>query len=69
MPRETAQDKARRYLVEGRVILDRVGDGVVSARVRGDGAVHRVDYRWAPVALRLPGPWPVLPPDRRRARR
>jgi uncharacterized Zn finger protein len=50
VPRETVQDKAKRYLTEGRVIVDRVADGVVRARVRGAGAVHHVGYdhaRWA----------------------
>ncbi len=45
MPRESVQDKAHRYLIEGRVIVDRVADGAVSARVRGDGNVWRVRYR------------------------
>lgn len=42
--REGAQAKARRYLVEGRVVLLRVAPGLVVARVRGDGAVHRCGY-------------------------
>lgn len=42
MTRENAADKARRYLVEGRVIITAAGPGYVRARVRGDGAVHQV---------------------------
>ena len=40
MSRENAYTKARRYLVEGRVIVTRVSDRIVSARVRGDGAIY-----------------------------
>lgn len=48
--RESAADKARRYLTEGRVILTRVSDRIVAARVRGDGAIWDVVYtrgRWS----------------------
>lgn len=48
--RENAASKARRYLAEGRVILTRVSGRVVSARVRGDGALYDVvfqDGRWS----------------------
>lgn len=48
--RENAAAKARRYLAEGRVILTRVSDRVVSARVPGDGAIYDVVYvrgRWS----------------------
>lgn len=43
MTREGADAKARRYLTEGRVIVQVVSPihGVL-AQVRGDGAVHRV---------------------------
>ena len=50
MTREKAATKARRYLVEGRVILIRVSDGAVTARVRGDGAIWDASYhagRWS----------------------
>lgn len=40
MARETVRDKAGRYLLEGRVIVDRVDAHMVTARVRGDGAIH-----------------------------
>jgi uncharacterized Zn finger protein len=49
MIRENAEVKGRRYLVEGRLVLDRVSDRVVHARVRGDGAVWDVTFqngRW-----------------------
>jgi hypothetical protein len=44
MARENAAGKARRYLTEGRVILERVSSKVVVASVRGDGTVHRCAY-------------------------
>lgn len=43
--RESADVKARRYLVEGRVIVTRVIPGAVDAKVRGGGAVWSVKYR------------------------
>ncbi len=48
--RENAATKAHRYLVEGRVIVTRVSDRVVAARVRGDGAIWDAIYhagRWS----------------------
>jgi uncharacterized Zn finger protein len=44
--RENAATKARRYLTEGRVILDRVGPHEVGATARGDGQVHHMG--WTP---------------------
>lgn len=44
MTRESAATKARRYLVEGRVVVEVVGTGHLLATVRGDGALHRVTY-------------------------
>lgn len=48
---ETKAEKARRYLTEGRVSIDRVddpGDGTRAGRaiatVRGDSGVHRCGY-------------------------
>ncbi len=41
--RENAQDKARRYLAEGRLIVRRVDGPYVLAYVRGDGVLHRVE--------------------------
>lgn len=44
--RESAAAKGARYLAEGRVVVTRVEPGRVTARVRGDGAIHRVS--WSP---------------------
>jgi hypothetical protein len=43
--RETAAAKARRYLTEGRVIIEHLHPGEVTATCRGDGAIHRVGWR------------------------
>ncbi len=43
--REGAQQKARRYLLEGRVAIEHVGPDGVRARVRGQGHVYTVTYR------------------------
>ena len=48
-PRENAETKARRYLTEGRLIIERVDVGRVEATCRGDAAVYRLGYvngRW-----------------------
>ena len=45
--RESAAAKARRYLVEGRVVLARVTDDEAVAQIRGDGAIHSVVARSA----------------------
>jgi uncharacterized Zn finger protein len=44
MPRENAAAKGRRYLTEGRVVVLRVSQGDVFARVRGDGAIWQVGW-------------------------
>lgn len=44
MPRETKDEKAMRYLCEGRVVLVHVSRSAVTAHVRGEGAVYRT--RW-----------------------
>lgn len=48
--RETAFAKARRLLVEGRVVVLHIGAGTIRAAVRGDSAeLHSVAYergRW-----------------------
>lgn len=44
MTRENAAGKARRYLLEGRVVLLEVSADTVAAVVRGDAALRRVDY-------------------------
>jgi uncharacterized Zn finger protein len=49
MPREDAASKARRYLLEGRLVVELVRADEVAAVVRGDGAQHRVTFfrnRW-----------------------
>ena len=48
--RENAYSKARRYLIEGRVIVTQVYDGRVAARVRGDGHIYDAGFNagaWA----------------------
>ncbi len=45
MVRENAEAKAKRYLGEGRIVLIRVSDERVLARVRGDGSVWQVVYQ------------------------
>ena len=50
MVRDSASAKSRRYLAEGRVIIIRVSDDRVLARVRGDGHIWLVIYesgRWS----------------------
>jgi hypothetical protein len=44
MTRENAAQKARRYLCEGRVTLQRVDQDRVIGSCRGDGTVYRVVY-------------------------
>lgn len=39
---EAARHKARRYLLEGRVVVDEAGAGHIRATVRGDGVLHHV---------------------------
>lgn len=42
--RENAAAKARRYLTEGRVVVEIAARAGVLALVRGDGAHHRVSH-------------------------
>jgi hypothetical protein len=42
--RENAYAKSRRYLIEGRVIVEAVNSRGVLAKVRGDGRIYTVDY-------------------------
>jgi uncharacterized Zn finger protein len=42
MTRESAQEKAKRYLREGRLLVTRVDADRVEARVKGDGVIHRL---------------------------
>lgn len=44
MTRESAFNKGRRYLVEGRVVIQTVLRSHVVAAVRGDGAVNTVSH-------------------------
>lgn len=44
MTRENAQDRGRRLLTEGRLIVEAAGDGYFSATIRGSGDVHVVSY-------------------------
>lgn len=46
--RENAAAKARRYLTEGRLVLEDVRGELVRSVVRGDGAIHA--QRWTPAA-------------------
>lgn len=39
---ETVEQKARRYLAEGRLVVERVVDGEVRARCRGGGAEYEL---------------------------
>lgn len=45
MTRESVEDKARRLLVEGRVVVDAVQPGLVVAVVRGSGELYVVSWR------------------------
>jgi uncharacterized Zn finger protein len=50
MPREAALDKGLRYLVSGRLVIQRLDGHVIEARCRGDrGEVYRLGFR--------PGAW------------
>lgn len=42
--RESRGDKARRYLIEGRIIITHVNRPVIRATARGDGALYRVSH-------------------------
>jgi hypothetical protein len=44
MSRETVAEKARRYLVEGRVIVTTAGPDHVAATVRGDGHLYHCGF-------------------------
>lgn len=49
MPRENAENKARRYLAEGRLIVHHVDQHAAHATCRGDGTTYRLAYsrgRW-----------------------
>ena len=42
MPRENAEAKGRRYLVEGRLVVERVAGDTIRAHCRGGGAVYKL---------------------------
>ena len=44
MTRESADSKGRRYLLEGRVVIESAGPGWIAATVRGAGEYHHVTY-------------------------
>ncbi len=47
--RENAQTKGKRYVAEGRLLVDHVANAEIRARCRGDGAIYRLtvrDGRW-----------------------
>jgi uncharacterized Zn finger protein len=49
MSRESVEVKGRRYLTEGRVVVEAVDPRRIVATVRGSGAIHTVAYE--------PGGW------------
>jgi len=49
VPRENAEAKGRRYLAEGRLLVEHVDARTIRARCRGNGKVYRLGYdaeRW-----------------------
>jgi hypothetical protein len=47
--RESAETKGRRYLCEGRLVVERVDERRIAASCRGGGAVYRLGHdgtRW-----------------------
>lgn len=73
MSRENATSKGRRYLSEGRLVVERVGPEGVAATCRGNGALYRLGWDrgawWCDLSctvrrLRPPaGAAPVTAPD------
>jgi hypothetical protein len=46
VPRETARERGRRLLAEGRLVVRRIDTSEITAVCRGDsGAIHRLGYR------------------------
>lgn len=41
-PRESAEVKGRRYLIEGRLVIKHVSEDAIRARCRGGGAVYEL---------------------------
>lgn len=44
MSRENAEAKGRRYLAEGRVVVEAVDRHHIAASVRGSGEIHQTGY-------------------------
>lgn len=44
MPRENAEAKGRRYLTEGRLVVQYLAPGVIRAMCRGGGEVYRLGF-------------------------
>jgi uncharacterized Zn finger protein len=42
--RESAETKGRRYLLEGRLLVERVDSHGIAATCRGNGATYRLGY-------------------------
>ncbi len=45
MTREGVEAKGRRYLMEGRVVIEAVNPRQIVASVRGGGEIHQVGYQ------------------------
>jgi uncharacterized Zn finger protein len=49
VPRENAETKGRRYLIEGRLLVDHVDPCRIAARCRGNGKLYKLGFdgsRW-----------------------
>ena len=44
MTRESAEAKGRRYLTEGRLVVEAAGPGYFTATARGNSGIHVVTY-------------------------
>lgn len=49
MPRENADSKGRRYVAEGRLVIERIDRTTIAASCRGSGEIYQLGYR--------PGEW------------
>ncbi len=54
--RETSEQKGRRYVIEGRLIVERVDDRSVVASCRGSDTAYRLDFDPAGQAWRCTCP-------------
>ena len=64
--RENAQTKGKRYVAEGRLLVDHVANGEIRARYKGDGAVYRLGVPQRQVVVRLSRAQPLQPFTRAR---